>query len=180
MISASILERINAWARGLNLPAGLVAGIVQVESAGNPWAYNPEPHYRYLWNIDRATPFRSLTAAEIASERPPADFPAPPHADCDAEWWGQQASFGLMQVMGAVARERGFRGPYLTELCAVDVGLEFGCRHLEALYRRYGFWSSAVAAYNAGGATRDERGLFRNQAYVDKVVAAAAEHGWRQ
>jgi len=41
----------------------------------------------------------------------------------------QRTSWGLMQIMGAVARERGFRG-WLTELCDPAVNLEWGCRHL--------------------------------------------------
>jgi Transglycosylase SLT domain len=41
-------------------------------------------------------------------------------------------SFGLMQIMGEVARERGFTGKFLTGLCDPDTGLEFGCRQLRA------------------------------------------------
>ncbi len=39
-------------------------------------------------------------------------------------------SYGLMQIMGLTAREYGFTGKFLTELCEPSTGLEFGCRKL--------------------------------------------------
>jgi Transglycosylase SLT domain len=36
-------------------------------------------------------------------------------------------SWGLMQVMGQVAREHGFAGKFLSRLCAPDSGVEMGC-----------------------------------------------------
>ena len=104
------------------LPELLVIAVVEVESAGNSWAWNPEPRYRYLWDVKRGRPFRPLTEAERASEIPPDDFSCIA-GDRDQEWWGQQASWGLMQVMGAVAREHGFRGPYLTELSVPELSI---------------------------------------------------------
>lgn len=157
----------------------MVWGVVQVESSGNPWAWNPEPHYRYLWDLRRWSPFRSLTAQERQSEAPPRDFTAPRGVAADAEWWGQQASWGLMQVMGAVAREIGYAEPFLTGLCHPETGLEYGCRFLARQMRAYdGQAHLAVAAYNAGSPRRDPMtGLLINQGYVDKVTAAAARFG---
>jgi hypothetical protein len=146
----------------------LVRAIIQVESGGNPWAWNPEPRYRYLWNVKTKRPFRQLTVSESLNENPPADFPI--HGgDRDQEWWGQQASWGLMQVMGAVAREQGFSGIYLTELCDPVTNLTSGCAHLRGLLK----WANndipqAVAGYNAG------RGNWRSEAgtnYAAKILA---------
>ena len=133
------------------LDACLLAGIVQQESGGNTWAWNPEPRYGYLWNVREGKPFRKLTANESMSEAPPADFPTL-GGDRDQEWWGQQASWGAAQVMGGVAREHGFRGLYLPELCNPDVGLEYAARHLAAFISRWDV-SDAVSAYNAGHPT---------------------------
>jgi hypothetical protein len=36
-------------------------------------------------------------------------------------------SWGLMQVMGQVAREHGFAGKFLSELCAAETGVGVGC-----------------------------------------------------
>jgi soluble lytic murein transglycosylase-like protein len=39
----------------------------------------------------------------------------------------RSTSWGLMQVMGQVAREHGFKNEFLAELCEPAVGLEMGC-----------------------------------------------------
>lgn len=137
-------------ASAVSLSADLVEAVVVVESGGNPWAVNYEPRYRYLWDVSKAAPFRPMTAAEQASEIPPSDFRALA-GDADQEWISQQTSWGLMQLMGALARELGFFGPYLSELCRVDLNLKLGCKHLSTLLRwANGDEGKAVAAYNAG------------------------------
>lgn len=70
-------------------------------------------------------------------------------------------SFGLMQIMGETARELGFAGKWLTELCTPDVGVEFGCRKLHRcavtnpptldVKTKLLDWSKALLAYNGGG-----------------------------
>lgn len=137
-----------AGARGLD--PDLIEAVVLKESSGDPWAWNPEPRYRYFWDVKKHQPFRRLVLAEGQSEIPPDDFRALA-GDPDQEWWGQQASWGLMQIMGAVAREQGFEAPYLPALCQVDVNLRHGCLHLS----RHLEWAGgeivkALAAYNGG------------------------------
>jgi hypothetical protein len=100
---------IEAAAQARNLDPNLVEGLILQESSGNTFSWNPEPRYRYLWNVATHQPFRPLTFAERASEEPPTDFPFL-KGDRDQEWWAQQASWGLMQIMGATAREENFRG----------------------------------------------------------------------
>jgi len=149
---ADFRREIEGAAREQRLDPNVVEAVVLVESGADPWAFNPEPRYRYFWDVTFNKPFRRLTAAELASKRPPNDFRAIRIGiDPDTEWWGQQASWGLMQVMGAVARERGFRGPFLSMLCEPSIGLAFGCSHLAAYLRANGGdLERAVQAYNAG------------------------------
>lgn len=171
-----LLDLVALWADLHGLPRALVAAIVTVESAGEPWAWNPEPRYRYLWDVKRGAPFRDLAPDEIASSAPPRDFPTLA-GDPDQEWWAQRASWGLMQVMGAVARERGFRGPWLPAILEVPMNLDLGCRHLAGLRQRffdqYG-WGGVINAYNAGGPYLREDGRWSQQPYVDRVQAAWA------
>ena len=71
-------------------------------------------------------------------------------------------SFGLMQVMGEVARELGFAGEFLTELCDPHVGIEFGCRKLaKALAKHNGQLEESLLAYNGGA----------DKLYPSKVLA---------
>lgn len=168
MSYALLLERI---AHEHGLEPELVLALVAQESGGNVYAWNPEPPYRYLVDCRTGRPFRPLTPTERASEVPPRDFPAFA-GDRDQEWWGQQASWGLMQIMGAVAREQGFRGPYLPELCEAHVNLQFGCRVLASNIRwAGGNVAKALGAYNAGrgGATGSA-----GTAYGQKVLARLA------
>jgi hypothetical protein len=161
------------------LPVGLVRAIVMVESGGDWWAWRPEPPYQYLWDVKRGRPFRPLTAGESFDDRAPRDFQAL-KGSRDAEFWGQQASWGPMQVMGAVAREAGFVD-HFPKLCDPYTGVRYGCVHLAGLRDRFLVnhgWAGVAAAYNAGTprlATRrtaSEERTFVNQAYVDKVRAA--------
>lgn len=169
MTSAFLSSLVNEAAERAGISVPLVRAIVQVESTWNRFAWNPEPRYRFLWNVELNRPFRVLTEDERTSEVPPADFPTLA-GDRDQEWWGQQASWGLMQIMGAVAREGGFTAPYLPELTDPAANLLVGCRHLRGLLQwAAGDVSKAVGAYNAG------RGGFASpagQAYRAKVKAA--------
>ena len=154
MPSFDIDRAIKIHADGSNLPIQLVKALVIVESNGNPWAWNPEPHYRYVVDANTGQPFRKLTGEEARLKTPPDDFPSCPGIpdDRDAEWWGQQASWGLMQVMGAVAREYGFKD-WLPKLCDVATGLQYGCKHLSVLrdrnLRKHG-WAGVLASFNTG------------------------------
>ncbi len=152
------------------LDPDMVEALIMVESGGNRHAWNPEPKYRYFWDTQLKRPFRAVTAIEVASKVPPSDF----HcliADPDQEWWGQQASWGLMQVMGAVAREFGFQEPFLPQLVEACYGIEFGCAVLaERMRWAKGDSRSALAAYN-GGKKGNESGELRNAGYADKVLA---------
>ena len=177
MISTMMQNEIDIAAKRYNLPRQLIAGIILTESGGDLYAYKTEPAYRYLVDITTGRPFRSLTPAEIASETAPADFPHLTISSRDTEWWGQQASWGPMQVMGAVARELGYLQPF-PALCSLAYGIDIGCHHLATLrdrfLNRYG-WRGVAASYNAGIPREVTPGVFTNQEYVDRV---ARNHGF--
>jgi hypothetical protein len=171
VIDARVRALIVAVAEAHGLAHSIVEAVVRTESSGNPWAWNPEPRYRYFWDVKANRPFRKVTMLEIANQFPPADFPALA-GDRDQEWWAQQASFGLTQVMGAVARELGFRGPYLTELCQPEVNLEYGCRKLRGDLRwAHGDVRVMLAAYNGGRDGNAPGAPLRSAAYADKVLS---------
>ncbi len=169
-------EEITAAAEAAGLKPSLLGALVLKESSGNPSAWNPEPRYRYLMDVRAWAPFRPLTEVEVASERPPADF----HSlagDADQEWWAQQASWGLTQVMGGVARELGYKRPYLPELVRdTAAALNLGARHLAKAIVRWGNVERGLSAYNAGGPTDGNA-----KTYVDVVLRLQAElhgEGW--
>src|SRR3972149_8253567 len=124
------IEDLKAMAQdaavGHGLDPKLVTAIIVQESNWNPWAWNPEPRYRWFWDVRKNMPFRKVTDQEILNKFPPSDF-STLSGDRDQEWWAQQASWGLMQIMGAVARECGFRGPYLPAILDPFDNITYGC-----------------------------------------------------
>jgi hypothetical protein len=135
----------------------LLAALAWKESSFDPYAWNPEPRYHYLFDVRTGHPFRALTNAEAVSSFPPADFHSL-RADPDNEFWAQRASWGLCQLMGAVARELGFHGPYLTALVKPDVNLDLGAHHLSKQIARFGTAADGLSAYNAGSPVQSNRG----------------------
>jgi soluble lytic murein transglycosylase-like protein len=133
-------------------PWHLVLGVIFTESAGRPGALRFEPDYAYLFN--------------------PAKFSEANLWTAKTEEALQKFSYGLMQIMLAVARERGFEGhPSLLLVPRTNVAI--GVKYLTELYSRHGNWRDAVSAYNAGRPAKLGGGAYRNQAYVDSVFAAA-------
>ena len=94
-------------------------------------------------------------------------------------------SWGPMQIMGATARWLGFKGTFLSELIEPEVGIEYGCKYLANLKRRFSgnsknncnqvddiaiFCDKKISAYNAGSPRKKADGTYVNQKYVDKVL----------
>lgn len=141
------------FALAFNLPGWLVSAIIQQESGADPWAMRFEPAF-----LARYVPPKPRVYGAVSA---------------DTERIGLATSWGLMQIMGLVARERGFTGPFLSALCNPDTGIEYGCRHLALLRDRYldgSSWEPVIAAYNAGSPRRTEDGKWVNAAYVSGVL----------
>src|SRR5712664_4319534 len=121
------LARRNTAAHGLE-PA-LVCAVIEQESAWNPWDVRYEPGFlsRYVAPL--------YTAGKMSA----------------TEAYTRAMSWGLMQVMGQVAREFGFKETSLSELCDPATGIEFGCRILAArMARAKDDVPAALLAWNGG------------------------------
>jgi soluble lytic murein transglycosylase-like protein len=124
----------------------LVCAIVEKESAWNPWAlrYEPEFYEKYV-----APQFARGAIADVTESR------------------ARAFSWGLMQVMGQVAREHGFKSESLAFLCDPAMGLEIGCRVFAAkLAAAEGNVTHALLLWNGAG----------NQDYPGAVLARAAHY----
>ena len=144
------------------LEPSLVAAIVVRESSGNTDASRFEPGWKYFVGPDG----RPCNGWQVE----PIPLRAPGEAEDvylkrkHAEGFAQATSWGLMQTMGAVARELGFRAPDLGDLRHPQIGLEYGCKHLAHYRERYDLLQ-AISAYNAGPG-----GIGSNRPYVESVV----------
>jgi soluble lytic murein transglycosylase-like protein len=115
------------------LDPALVAAIIEQESSWNPWATRYEPMFysHYIQPLLNNGTVQNLTEATMRS-----------------------TSFGLMQIMGQVAREHGYQGRFLTELCDPDIGVDYGCRKLKkCLDKAGGEIVKALLMYNGGNNT---------------------------
>ena len=127
----------------------LVAAFCMLESAGYPLAVRIELHLQYYLYLKKyATVNRITETTEKAMQA-----------------W----SWGLMQVMGSVAREHGYAGP-LQRLCEPELGIRYGCKHLAKFKARHENEHDVIAAYNAGTPVRTLDGKYKNAQYVSKVL----------
>lgn len=86
---------------------------------------------------------------------------------------------GLTQVMPATARGMGYDPSQLARSPAIQ--LDAGARYLSQMYKQFGRWDHALAAYNAGpGRVRQHGGIppiRETQNYVPRVLQFAQEYG---
>ena len=116
-------------AKAHQLDPALVCAVVEQESAWSQWAMRYEPAF-----------FARYVAPQYTANK----FSA-------SEAYGRAFSWGLMQIMGEVAREFGYAGAFLANLCDPVVGLEFGCRKLgKCLENAGGDVTKALLAWNGG------------------------------
>ncbi len=147
MTSAELIVLAQQKAARHDLYPDLVCAICEQESNWNPWAVRYEPGF-----------FARYVAPAYTSS---------PHPWTITEAQARATSWGLMQVMGQVAREYGFKGAFLTELCDPAVGLEIGCLVLAAkLAAAEGNVQKALLLWNGGA----------NAQYPDEVLARAEKY----
>lgn len=146
-------SQIEVAARAHQVPAGVLAGLVCQESAGKPDAKRHEPHYRWLFGI-----------------KPEHKISLPPGLRLVEDMALQKWSWGLCQVMGAVAREYGYAGHLEELLTDTATNLDLGARHLaRQMKRARGDVRGALQAYNSGSIE-----VKNPDPYCDKVLAWVA------
>lgn len=147
-------DLIRSAAKRYRLDPSLVAAVCMIESNGNTWATRVEFERlddgnwrsRWRWWLNPIV-FARKVGSSITTERV-----------------SQATSFGLMQVMGAVAREHGYNG-WLTGLCDPSTGIEYGCMHLRKKIDTWGSTENGVEAYNAGRPGRIVGIQYRQKVY---------------
>jgi len=134
-----------------------VRAIVSVESSWEPLAVRFEPGYQWVYEI-----VKSAKLAQVS---------------LDTESATQKMSWGLGQIMGALAREQGLTGP-LPKLLTPEVNLEHICIRIKHLKNISNQKDDIFAAYNGGvAAMKKIEGKYRNQKYVDNVNTFLTKEG---
>jgi soluble lytic murein transglycosylase-like protein len=143
--SSQLVALARKAASAQSLDPALVCAVIEQESAWNPWAIRYEPMFfaKYVANL--------YTNNKISA----------------SEAYARGFSWGLMQVMGQVAREMGFDGPFLSALCDPECGLAVGCKLLrKKLDAMDGDVTRGLLAWNGGG----------NSAYPAQVLDRRAHY----
>jgi soluble lytic murein transglycosylase-like protein len=112
-----------------NLNPSVVMAICEVESGWDTYAVRYEPQWKYILE--------------------PALWSKKVETSAATEKVLQSCSWGLMQVMGTVARELGFSEDF-PRLCLPEVGIQYGCLKLVDCLKKYPQLPDALASYNAG------------------------------
>ncbi|MGB2899307.1 MAG: lytic transglycosylase domain-containing protein [Candidatus Acidiferrum sp.] len=127
------------------LEPGLVCAVIEQESAWNPWAMRYEPAF-----------FTKYVAPLYTNNKITA-----------TEAYARGFSWGLMQVMGQVARESGFDAQFLSALCDPEQALAVGCKVLRKKFdAASGDTTRALLAWNGGA----------NALYPAQVLARRAHY----
>jgi soluble lytic murein transglycosylase-like protein len=121
--------------------------VIAQESGGNPFAVRYEPAF-YKKYVESVTP------ANIIGYLPKS-------CSFVTEKNARATSWGLMQIMGQVARERGFKGEFLSELTDPINNLNVGISFFKHLLDLKGSKEAALLRYNGGGDPK----------YAEKVLA---------
>ena len=137
------LARQIAAAHGL--APEIVCAVIDRESSWQTWATRYEPKFMSKY-IAPLYVGGKLTATEA---------------------YTRAMSFGLMQIMAQTAREFGFLGPFLAELCDPPIGIEWGCCKLADCFKRTkGNLPEALEMYNGGS----------NEEYATEVILLARNY----
>lgn len=147
-----LTELIHSAARRHQISPQIIAAVIFEESRGKQWRTRFETHW-----------FRKL----LATPRENLIGYVPPESVCsgNTERAHRATSWGLMQVLGETARERGFKGESLTLLLDQTINVEIGCGYLAHLIALKGDEEAGVLAYNGGG---DDQYALRIYSHIDE------------
>jgi soluble lytic murein transglycosylase-like protein len=150
IVPTEIIHLAGRIAASHGIDPALACAVIEQESAWDPWAVRYEPGFlsRYVAPL--------YTAGKLSA----------------TEAYTRAMSWGLMQVMGQVAREFGFEQPSLAELCDPATGVDFGCKILaKRLARAKGDVPAALQAWNGGAnANYAAEVMARTRNYSSKPV----------
>lgn len=141
-MDATLIALAKQIAEKHGLQPALVCAVIEQESSWDPNAMRYEPAFRTRY----VAPLGLPPTEEIA----------------------RSISWGLMQVMGQVAREHGYSGKFLAGLCDPTAGISIGCQVLQSkLSAAAGVVDRALQLWN-GGANPD---------YAQQVLGKIQKYG---
>jgi hypothetical protein len=127
----------------------ILAATAEKESNSRQWALRYESGWKYFFKPDEHA---VLCGVSVETER-----------QC------QKMSWGMTQIMGAVARELGFSLP-MGKLFEPIINFHFCALKYKKLLEQYPLLPDAISAYNQGSNRKFGNGQYQNQNYVSSVL----------
>ena len=143
-----IIRALEPGSYGIELE--LLLAMIYQESGGDEAALRYEVAWRYFWNpkADDGLYSKDWT---IEQNRTHAW-----NVLGSTEFHSQSFGWGLLQVMGSVARELGLKG-YLAKMCDPSIGLKMGLLHMQKKMRQAkGDVRRALEFYNGSAIYAEE------------------------
>ncbi len=147
MINAHIRDSC----RRFGLDYALVNALIATESGFNPCVIRYEPDYKWLYKIEECRRLLGCTLDTMINM--------------------QKTSWGLGQIMGAVAYEMGLKN-WATKLLDPEMNIHFVCEYLKNIIDKHRpkDQKEVYAIYNAGSLRYKSNGDLVNQANVDRFM----------
>lgn len=145
-----IKELVTLKAKENDFDPKFLHALVMTESRYNPWATRYELDYRWLYKVEEMAKVVGVQTVTMKVM--------------------QQTSYGICQVMSAVAYEYGFRG-FGAQLCDPVMSLDYACMHLKKKIKQYSLKDpiDIYHVYNAGSVQK-KNGEYTNKKNVDRFV----------
>lgn len=140
-------DLILKYSNKFKLEPKLVESIIQTESSFNRFAVRYEPRYRWTYSVKELASLICCTRETMESM--------------------QKTSWGLFQIMGAVAYEIGLR-TWATKLIDPEFNIMYGCEFLNRIITSKGLVNprDIYDVYNSGRVDRDDS----NEKNVDRFM----------
>lgn len=130
-----ISELIHRNSKKFDLDPKIVAALIYQESSGDPFAAREEEIFYYTY-VNNGKPLIGYVPKGITLE---------------TEMRLRSFSFGLMQIMGQVARENGYKRKNLGMLFLPEENIKLGCKLLSGWIAQKGSVAKGLLRYNGHG-----------------------------
>lgn len=162
MTQQELIELAIKTAEGHGLDPALVCAVCHHESNWEPSAtrYEQQFYDKYIAPIISITVFGNICSRSTEQRL-------------------RAFSFGLMQIMGQVARERGCTREYLTELCIPQFGLDYGCLQLKLMLQGRTV-EQGLLRYNGGGDPSYPKKVLKHYPIYQSLIEKRRNNGQGQ
>lgn len=150
-LSKPLKDIIFANADRYKINHTFLVAVAKTESEFNQYAQRFEPAYPWLYSVKELSEILKVNRSTMEGF--------------------QRMSYGVFQIMGAVAYEYGFRD-WPGKLFDYELNCKYACEHINRLQRRFEVFTpeEMYASYNSGKPRKSDNGCWVNQDNVSRFL----------